>query len=150
MGKALKPDLIDKETRVLELRRQGMNYTDIAKAVGYQGPGAAWKACQRALIRTQQEPSDAVRHLELERLDSFLGFLWTKIERGDSRAIDSALRIMDRRAKYLGIDAPTKAQVEVTTYDGNSVDAEIERLVELLGEKSGSSADALGHDSSTD
>ena len=142
--KAPTPELVDKERQVLELRRTGMSYSDLAKAVGYQGPGEAWKACQRALTKTLQEPADAVRHFELERLDAFLTYLWPKIERGDTRSIDTALRTMDRRAKYLGIDAPTKAQIEVTTYDGDSVDSEIKRLVELLGETSGGSTNALG------
>ena len=139
------PELVDKERRVLELRRTGMTYVEIAKQVGYNGPGAAWKACQRALTKTLQEPAEAVRHFELERLDAFLTYLWQKIERGDTRAIDTALRVMDRRAKYLGIDAPVKAQVEVTTYDGDSVDAEIQRLVELLGQAGGGSPNLLGN-----
>jgi hypothetical protein len=127
---------VDKERKVLELRRTGMSYAEIAQAVGYQGPGAAWKACQRALTKTLQEPADEVRIIELVRLDAYLTYLQGKIERGDTRAIDTALRVGDRRAKLLGIDAPTKAQVEVTTYDGDSVDAEIQRLVKLLGEAS--------------
>jgi hypothetical protein len=135
--------MVDRERKVLELRRTGMSYADIATAVGYTGPGAAWKACQRALTKTLQEPADEVRTIELVRLDSYLTYLQDKIERGDVRAIETALRVMDRRAKYLGIDAPTKAQIEVTTYDGDSVDAEIQRLVELLGEASGGSTNTL-------
>jgi hypothetical protein len=34
--------------------------------------------------------------------------VWTKALNGDVRAVDSVLRIMERRAKLLGLDAPTK------------------------------------------
>jgi hypothetical protein len=39
---------------------------------------------------------------------------------------------MERRAKLLGLDMPTKAQIEVTNYDTATIDSEVARLVALL------------------
>jgi hypothetical protein len=49
------------------------------------------------------------------------------------QAIDRMIRIMERRAKLLGLDAPTK--VEVITLD--AIEAEIRRLNDELGESDG-------------
>jgi hypothetical protein len=43
------------------------------------------------------------------------------------------LKVIDRRAKILGIDAPQKIQAEVVTYDGTgSLDAEVERIARII------------------
>jgi hypothetical protein len=85
-----------------------------------------------------QPVADEVRTLELERLDRFLSYLWDKIEQGDPVAIDKGLKIMDRRAKYLGLDAPIKQQVEVTTFEGGTeLDREVARLAQLLTNSTG-------------
>lgn len=93
--------------QALEMRKAGMGYKEIAEALGYTCHASAVKAVQRALKQTLREPADDVRELELERLEAMWRKTWEWIERGDPRAIDRALRIMERRAKYLGLDAPT-------------------------------------------
>jgi len=60
--------------------------------------------------------------LELERLDVMLLALWRRVQNGDERAIDRALKIEERRAKLLGLDAPIRA---VTLED---IEREIARL----------------------
>ena len=136
--KANKVETLKRETQVLELRAQGWTWQRIADATGYANASAAYNAFDNAIKRTMQPASDEVRTLELERLDRFLSYLWTAIEQGDPAAIDRGLKIMDRRAKYLGLDAPTKSQVEVTTFEGGTeIDREIARLTHLLREGSG-------------
>ena len=51
---------------------------------------------------------------------------------GDIPAVNALLKIMERRAKLLGLDQPFKQQIEVTTYDGDTIDSEVRRLAELL------------------
>ncbi len=36
--------------------------------------------------------------------------LWRRVQSGDDHAIDRALRIMERRARLLGLDAATKTE----------------------------------------
>lgn len=56
---------------------------------------------------------------------------------GDGPSVDRVLKIMERRARILGLDAPTRHRVEVITED--AVDAEIRRL---QGELAGNDAPA--------
>ena len=138
-SKAGKVDTLRRETKVMELRAQGWTWQRIADEVGYASASAAKTAFDNAIKRTMQPVADEVRTLELERLDRFLSYLWDKIEQGDPVAIDKGLKIMDRRAKYLGLDAPIKQQVEVTTFEGGSeLDREVARLAQLLTDSASS------------
>jgi hypothetical protein len=53
--------------------------------------------------------------------------------KGDDRAIGTIVRLMERRARLVGIDAPQRIQAEVVNYDGNrDIDGDIERIVNIL------------------
>jgi hypothetical protein len=88
----------------------------------------------RAIKRQQKEPAEAALYMELERLDELQQVYWEPAVQGNMRAGEFVLRIMDRRAKFLGLDAPTKIQAEVMNYDGGagSIDAEVERIARLI------------------
>jgi hypothetical protein len=131
-------ETVEKERRVLELRLAHQRWSDIAQAVGYASAGAAYNAYQRALKRTLQEPASEIREQERERLDRLASAHYANALRGDVPATQMLLRIMERRARLLGLDAPTKQQVEVTTYEGGTeLDREIQRLVSLLQSEGG-------------
>jgi hypothetical protein len=57
-----------------------------------------------------REPAEEVLRIELARLDEMHAGCWEAARSGDVQALDRALKIQDRRAKYLGLDAPTKTQ----------------------------------------
>jgi hypothetical protein len=99
---------VEKQRMALEARKAGATYEAIARKVGYKGISSAEYAVKTALKRMIQEPAEEVRQMELARLDSMLLGLWEKATRGDYQAIDRALKIMARRAAYLGLDAPIK------------------------------------------
>lgn len=63
----------------------------------------------RALKKTLQEPADEVRMLEVERLDALLSGLWAR--KNTPEVTDRILRIMERRAKLLGLDSPVRSDV---------------------------------------
>jgi hypothetical protein len=67
------------------------------------------------LAATIQEPADELRRLEAERLDALLEAVWPEAMTGRRSAVESALRIMDRRSKLVGLDAPLRRAVEVVT-----------------------------------
>lgn len=108
---------VERQVKALDLRKAGLSFPAIAEKLGYSGPGGAYKAVMTAIRRTQQEPADEVRRLELERLDIMLQKTWEWVENGEPRAIDRVLRIMERRAKYLGLDAPVKVDMVHTVID---------------------------------
>lgn len=97
-------ETLARERRVLELRRAGMPFDRIAEAVGYAGRAPAHTAYKRALKRTLQPVAAEVRELEADRLDQLQMTYWPKAIAGDSAATATVLRIMERRARLLGLD----------------------------------------------
>jgi hypothetical protein len=135
--KTPKPEQIDKEKRVLELKRSGATWDAIAEVVGYSNASGAFKAYKRAMVRTLQQPAEELRDAEIDRLDRLQRAFWFEAI-GDRdtppnlRAADFILRVIDRRSKLLGLDAPTKVQAEVVTYDASSIESDIERIAYQL------------------
>jgi len=121
--------LTEKERAALELRKSGATLDDIARELGYCNRGAAHKAIRRALDATLQEPAAELREMEQVRLNTMLVAIWPKVKTGDHVALQDALSIMDRRAKLLGLDAPSKRSVEIVTMDAFSA-----AMAELEGE----------------
>lgn len=144
-----------RDAEAVRLRADGHTYEQIAQQLGYSDRSRARRAIEAALTASLREPADELRQMELIRLDS----LWLEavkvlhathvtvsngrvvmVERDGEpepvpddapvlQAIDRLLKIMERRSKLLGLDAPAK--VEVMSLD--RVDAEIERLERELG-----------------
>ena len=141
------PEVVEKERKVLELRRAGYTFDDIARSVGYASPSGAFYALSRALTRTLQQPADELRKMESDRLDRLQMAVWARALQGDPKAVDTVLKIMDRRSRLLGLDAPTKMQVEATNYDGSTIDAEVAKL-RLILESHSSQPSALGEPTS--
>lgn len=65
-----------------------------------------------ALASRLRESADALIELEMQRLDLLQSAVWSKAVAGDTFAVASVLRIMERRARLAGIDAPVKASIE--------------------------------------
>lgn len=128
-GRAPKPEVVDKEQKVVALRRQGLTWDAIAREVGYKDPSGAQVAYMRASSRVVKEDIDAIRQTESERLDIAQSAIWNQVLAGDNQSINTLLRIMERRAKLIGLDQPVRIQAEVVTYDGNAVRAELERII---------------------
>jgi hypothetical protein len=126
------PEQLDRELRVLELRRAGLTWQRIAEEVGYADHTGAYSAYKRALKRTLQQPADELRQQELDRIDRLQLAIWQKAMQGDMKAIATIVRLMERRAKLLGLDAPVRIEQEVTTWTGESVDDAIKRLTREL------------------
>lgn len=99
---------IERQRQALELRKAGCSYRVIADQLGYANASGAIKAVAKALRASVQEPAAELRTLELERLDSLLRALWPQAIKGNTAAVDRVLKIMDRRAGYLGLDAPAR------------------------------------------
>ena len=57
---------------------------------------------------------------EIARLDGMLEKLWPKARRGEVSAVDRVLKIGERRAKLLGIEAPVR--IETTGKDGKPIE----------------------------
>ena len=128
----LKPEVLEREANVLKLRRGGLTFDLIAKELGFKNASGAHKAYTNACKRIVQSDVEEIRATELDRLDIAQGAIWSRVMRGEVPAVMALLKIMERRARILGIDAPTKAQVDITYYDAETIDKEVQRLVAIL------------------
>lgn len=102
--------------QAVELRTRGHTYAQIAKACGVSIQ-SAYKAVVAYLEETRavsREHAEEIRRLELDRLDRMLAAFGPRAEDGDAAAADRVLRIQERRAKLLGLDAPAETR---TTHD---------------------------------
>ena len=104
-------EAVDKQRRALELRKAGVGFERIATELGYQGPSGAYNAVMAALDKTLREPADKVRSMELERLDAVSIRMYQQAREGNLGAIDRLLRLMERRARLLGLDMATQLEV---------------------------------------
>lgn len=121
-SKTSKRTLIAEERRknAIELRKAGISYQRIADTLGTTPSNVHKMVCKSLdLIREHtDENAQEVRTLELQRLDKLFQHAYSAVINGDTRAIDQALRCMERRAKILGIDAPSKvAQTDAAGRD---------------------------------
>ena len=110
----------EKQRQALALRYGGATYDAIAQAVGYRSKQAAQQGVEAALKKTVQEPADQLRQLDLGRIDAMLLAIWAKARAGDYEAIDMVLKLLTRRAKLLGLDAPVRQ--ELTGPDGGPIE----------------------------
>lgn len=122
------PELVDKETKVLELRRAGLTWQRIAEEVGYADHTGAYAAYKRAIKRTQQQPADELREQELDRIDRLQLAAWPNAMKGDTKSILAIAKLMERRAKLLGLDAAIKIEQDITTWNGETINEAIERI----------------------
>lgn len=99
------------QTQALHLRAHGHTYRGIAKALGCS-LAQAHKLVDTAIAEERQAVAAAKADLialEVARCDIYLASIAKKVQAGEVRAVDTALRVADRRAKLLGLDAPTRS-----------------------------------------
>lgn len=123
----------ERESRAVDLHKAGYTLERIAEQLGYADVSGAWRAIDRYYERIKAQADEHKRAVELERLDRLQVAVWNRALKGDDRAIATVLRLMERRAKLLGLDEAQKIQAQVVTIDGNrDVDEDIERIVNLI------------------
>ena len=109
----------------LELRIQGLSYGAIAAKLGIsrQAVAEALEGELLALADIRRRLAAVHLDLELERLDRLQNVYSATAEMGDVRSGEMVLRIMDRRAKYLGLDAKAlgAATTETAAEERNAI-----------------------------
>ncbi|WP_416565064.1 helix-turn-helix domain-containing protein [Nocardia testacea] len=130
------PESIDRRRKIaqaLQLRESGANYRQIAQALDVS-TSTAHEWVQEAMRELTKEPAEAVLQLELSRLDAMMLGIWKLASRGNLNAIDRALKIMERRSRYTGLDQLAAQKIAQDGKDLPAVDA---WLAAMLGDDSG-------------
>lgn len=112
-----------RQLEAIRLRRDGQTFQVIAERLGYTNRSAAEKAYMAGLERWGRKDVADLRDAEVDRLDNYLAVIAPQVAKGSLLAIDRAVRISERRARLLGLDAPTKL-----TITDEALEAERERL----------------------
>lgn len=108
-----------KQNLAMRLRIKGYSYRQIAKKLGIVNDNpetAVYTLIRSGINSVRLDSAEEMRNIELTRLDALQVIAWAAIEkaakRGDVRAVstgvNSIVRLSDRRAKLMGLDAPVK------------------------------------------
>lgn len=105
-GKAAeKGKILERRLKALEYRKAGMTYREIGERLGIDYT-LAYKDVHNELKRLTQllgDSAEELRQLELERLDGLQIALEPMARVGNPTAVAATLRVMDMRAKLLGL-----------------------------------------------
>jgi DNA-binding CsgD family transcriptional regulator len=105
---------LERRRQAVDLRRKGKSYNEIADIMGLN-KSSIHKTVSKALKELKDDlEADAtlLRAQELDRLDSLQSACWPDAMEGNTTAGAQILRVMERRAKLLGLD---EAQSESTS-----------------------------------
>jgi len=112
----------DKGEQAYELKKQGKSWAEVARIVGYNSANVAMVETKRWLTAIGTAKStherEEILEMELQRLDSLLDAVWEQAMTGDTKAVDSAIKVINARAKLLSLDQLTATQ---TTQNFNTV-----------------------------
>lgn len=115
-----KIDIAERRQQAFELRKRGMSVREIADAMGMSAMGICkmLEVVMNQIKATTTENAQEVRRMELARLDVMLAGIWDKARQGDVYCIDRVIRIMTKRAEYLGLDSAFGIDIDATGIAG--------------------------------
>lgn len=95
----------EKQLLAVRWRKIGKSYYWIGQQLGVV-PSTAYQYCKSALMQINEKLMEETKHLrvlELQRLDRMLEKLTNGLDAGDPQTVTAALKIMERRARYIGM-----------------------------------------------
>lgn len=98
---------------ILQRHMRGKSMRDIEKELGIP-LATCQRYKQRALESIQIPTVETARKEELDRIDTIIATVWPAVESGDDKAINTYLKVSERRAKLLGLDKPIQIEQQVT------------------------------------
>ncbi len=126
------PKNVKQQTEVMvqaaQLRAAGATFREVGEALGID-PTWARTLVLRALEAAKYEAADLMRVQEGQRLDRMQRSVWRDAVNGDIAAVNTVLRIMDRRARLFGLDSPVKVDATVSV---GPIDEDLERIDKML------------------
>ena len=113
----------ESDRRAIELRNNGATFDEIATTIGIPGgKGSAYRAVQRALQRRAAADIEELRATELSRTDEILDHVLplVMVDPPDLGAVDRVMKVLDYRARIIGLYAPQRQLI------GVEIDAKID------------------------
>jgi len=146
-------DTAYRDAEAVRMRSRGATLQQIADELGFADRSIARRAIQRGLADVTREAAEEHVQLQLDQLDALTVEVMGVLEREHLvvsagrlmcgpdglalrddgpklAAIDRLLKIMERRARLLGLDAPTRTTI--TTTPGGDIDAAVAELAAAI------------------
>ncbi len=116
--------------QIFGLRKSGASYRQIAKQLSIN-VATAFNAVSLTMQELKHEAlanAGEYRELELTRLDQLQLNIWSQAVGGNLKAVETVIKLMDHRAKLLGLYAPTltQSQTQTQTISQTTIDVSLE------------------------
>lgn len=101
-------------TNILRLRKMGYDARRISDELDIPMDRVSniIKSALQKLTKDMRGQAEEIRSLEMTRLDDLQSAIWSDCMEGKLTAIDRVLKIMERRSKLVGLDAPERLDVK--------------------------------------
>lgn len=120
-----------REKQAVELRNAGLSYQEIAERLGLAGIDTARKIILRCYERDIVTDVEEIRQRELTKLDALEQAVYAKARNGDEKAIETLLKLMKERRKYVGgLEVPKEIKVEEISDPTKEIVAYLEGIAE--------------------
>lgn len=128
------PDTVRLKREVLNLRKRALPYEVIADLLGIDPEEAKelGKQAIRGLAGDEMADIELAKRLQLEQLDEMIAGIYPKATGGMFEAIDRVVKLLDAKAKILGLNAPTRIDIDSRlVIMAEQMDADIEELRDI-------------------
>lgn len=123
-------EIAKRRKEALALRLAGRSYQEIADHFGVS-KYTAYHDVNDELADIPKEAASKLRRQEGLRLDQLQSAVWLDAMKGDTEAVKAALKVIDRRARMLGLDAPSNVNVTGGT---TNIDEAVQQFIEATQE----------------
>ena len=106
--------MAERRTKAISLYKSGWSYRDIAAEceVSHQTIANDIQSTLAQYAKMEEKEAAEIRLVHVERIQAAVKAIWQKVGEGNLKAIHTLIRLMEREAKLLGLDAPTKVDLE--------------------------------------
>lgn len=115
-GKAVeKAQILIRQNLALQLKQDGLSYRAIGEKLGVDHT-QAWHDVKNAIAELNAlklDTAEDYRELELARLDMLTKGLEPMARVGNPMAVNAYVKVMEQRAKLLGLYAPEKKDINI-------------------------------------
>ena len=134
-----------RDAHAVRLRLEGRTYREVGERLGVSRKMAA-RVVQRGLRAVERETTEDLVRLDNHRIDMIWAAMWPRAEAGSAPHAMVCLRALERRARLLGLDHPTRAHItaHITPEETDALDAEIAALLASYGINNGDGDAAAG------
>jgi hypothetical protein len=120
--------MAEADSQALELAKRGLTQREIARATS-ESLGNVNKRITRALQAIRTANAGEAFQIDLQRIERMWAGLWDSATKGDPKAVLAGVRLLERRARMFGYDAPERH--EHSGPDGGPVELHDELLRRL-------------------